>query len=97
MPDIESMQKEPNEIQRILREHTNCEELIFINYTTENNLRTLATFKLVGCPFTNYEHESDRLIGILKDSIDYICEIKSLNFQFVNKGVYRNKKYYKCQ
>jgi len=97
MPDFESIQKEPKQIQTILRANTNCEELIYINYTIENDVRTSAVFKLVGCPFENYEDESDRLLGVLKGSVDYICEIQSLNFQFVNKGIYKNKRYYKCE
>lgn len=97
MPDIASLHKERKQIQNLLRANTDCEELICFDYTITNSVRTSASIKLVGCPFENYEAEADRLLLILKDSLNYICEIKDLHFQFVNKGVYKSKKYYKCQ
>lgn len=94
--DLEEVLDKSGKITSTLQRHCDCDEISVMNYSV-HNLTTTATYKLVGCTFSDIDSEALRIKQLLKDSIPGFCEIKEFNLVFINKGNERIKKFARCR
>lgn len=84
-----------HKLYRLLISETDCDLVEVSDFVIENEKRMSAKFKLIGCEIS--EIEADRINNILKDSIEYFCDIKLLTYEFVNNQNSNIIKYYHCK
>ena len=88
--------QEAQQLYRVLINTTDCELVEISDFTKENGKRKSATFKLVGCRISEFDIEAERINAILKDSIEYFCDIKLVTYEFINNQNSNIVKYYHC-
>ena len=94
---LENVQKLESKTREIITANSNCHEVSVVNYQISNGVTEEVIYKLVGCEYDTAKKESEKIVEILKDSLDGFCGIKNFNLIFVGKRETKTIKYWKCK
>ena len=83
-------------IQNYLKENLECDLVLVSKYEKSGGKRKKLSMSLVGCNFQNPRIEARRIQGLLKVEFDFLCEIKIIEYNFINEGKTNSVKFYDC-
>ena len=93
---MQSLLEKSEKTERIIENLTDCHEVTMVNYKMSNGITTLVQLKLVGCEYESLEAESEKIVSVLKDSIEGFCDIRHFNLIYSGKREDRSFSYRKC-
>ena len=93
---LEGMIEETSAIQTFLEKDTNCDLVqVFTSNKIEGSINQMS-INLIGCEFSDLEIYSQKVHDKLAKQFPNICEIRTINYIYVNKGDSEKIIYYKC-
>ena len=82
---MKELMEKSQKTERIVERLTDCHEVTMVNYKMSNGITTLVQLKLVGCEYESLEAESEKIVSVLKDSIEGFCDIRHFNLIYSGK------------